>query len=142
MRDELRYRLNRWNGSTALGLLVARAGRATVRRGPRRLWLAEGHVLPVRPVFTIGDVVLSRRAGVDARPARLAHEARHAEQYAWFGGLPMLPLYAIAAALSWAVAGDRATANPFERAAGLADGGYGARQGRRARRPLWPFRSP
>lgn len=122
----MRSRLNLANGSTLLGLALARLGRAEVRRGPRRLWLAEGHRLPTpAAAFTVGDVLFHRRAqGFSGRPALLRHEARHAEQYAWCGGLPFVVLYAAAAALSWALAGDRGSANPFERLAGLADGGY------------------
>ena len=36
----------------------------------------------------------------------------------------MLPLYFIAAGLSWALTGDFGSRNVFERRAGLADGGY------------------
>jgi hypothetical protein len=36
----------------------------------------------------------------------------------------MLPLYGIAAALSWALTGDFGSRNVFERRAGLFDGGY------------------
>ena len=126
MDDALRSRLNLVNGSTLLGLALARVGGARVRRGPRRLWLAEGHRLPApASAFTVGDVLFHRRAGgFAAHPALLRHEARHAEQYAWCGGLPFVVLYGAAAVASWAVAGDRATANPFERLADLADGGY------------------
>jgi hypothetical protein len=36
----------------------------------------------------------------------------------------MLPLYLLAAGWSWLRGGDHGTHNVFERAAGLADGGY------------------
>lgn len=126
MDDALRSRLNLANGSTLLGLALARAGRARLRRGPRGLWLAEGHRLPTRSAaFAVGDVLFHRRpGGFTGRPALLRHEARHADQYAWCGGLPFLVLYGAAAGISWVVAGDRGTANPFERLAGLVDGGY------------------
>ena len=52
------------------------------------------------------------------------HEARHATQYAWCGGVLMVPLYLAAAAVSWALTGDFGARNVFERRAGLADGGY------------------
>jgi hypothetical protein len=51
----------------------------------------------------------------------------------------MLPLYAVAAGWSWLRSGDAASRNPFERLAGLADGGYrdaggvGLRERRRRR---------
>ena len=59
--------------------------------------------------------------------ALLRHEARHATQYAWCGGLLMLPLYFAAAGVSWLLSGDFGAWNVFERGAGLADGGYAAR---------------
>jgi len=52
------------------------------------------------------------------------HEERHSWQYALTLGLPMLPLYAVAAAWSYLLGGDYATHNVFEVRAGLADGGY------------------
>jgi hypothetical protein len=55
-------------------------------------------------------------------------------QYAWCGGLVMLPLYGGAALLSWALTGDFGARNVFERRAGLADGGYSAIR-RTIRRP-------
>jgi hypothetical protein len=36
----------------------------------------------------------------------------------------MVPLYLVAAAVSWALTGDTGCRNVFERRAGLADGGY------------------
>ena len=36
----------------------------------------------------------------------------------------MVPLYLVAAAVSWALTGDFGARNVFERRAGLADGGY------------------
>ena len=62
-----------------------------------------------------------------------AHEARHATQYAWCGGLLMLPLYGGAALVSWALTGDFGARNVFEQQAGLADGGYSPRE----LRPPW-----
>jgi hypothetical protein len=59
-------------------------------------------------------------------------------QYAWCGGLLMLPLYFAAAGASWLLSGSVGAWNPFERAANLADGGYTPRPLRRptaARRP-------
>ena len=125
---QVRRVLNAVNGSTLLGLGLALAGRAEVRPGPRGLLLATGYrlALPRRPAFTVGDVVLTPydRGWVDARPRLLAHEERHTWQYAACLGLPMLPLYAVAAAWSWLRTGDPGRANAFERLAGLADGGY------------------
>lgn len=112
-----------------LGLALAWAGGAGVR-GVR----ADGVVLttgyrwpvPAAPAFTVGDVVVLRR-GREAllhRPALLRHEVRHAAQWARCGGPPFLPLYLAACAWSLLRAGDAYSANVFERAAGLADGGY------------------
>ena len=119
---------NLLNGSTALGAGVAAAGGARLARGPRGLVLATGYRWPVptAPAFTVGNVVTTRhdRAWLAARPRMLRHEERHTWQYAACLGLPLLPLYAVAAAWSCLRGGDPAAHNAFERAAGLADGGY------------------
>jgi hypothetical protein len=129
---------NALNLSTAAGVGVAAAGRARLVRGPRGLLLATGYRLPLpaAPAFTVGNVVLTRHdeAWVAARPRLLAHEERHSWQYAACLGLPMLPLYLLAAGWSWARGGDPATHNVFERAAGLADGGYPLVSARERRR--------
>lgn len=124
----LKHVLNLVNGSTLLGLGLATAARASLQRGPRGLVLATGYRwrLPHASAFTLGNVVLSRHdtAWLHARPRLLAHEERHSWQYAVTLGLPMLPLYGVAAAWSWLRAGDPATHNLFETTAGLEDGGY------------------
>ena len=115
------------NLSTPLGLLVARLGRAGTAPGPDGLVLARGYRLrvPRAPAFTVGSVVLLRDGDVlDRRPQLLAHESRHATQYAVCLGPLMVPLYGLAALWSWLRAGDPATYNVFERLAGLEDGGY------------------
>lgn len=89
--------------------------------------------VPAAPAFTVGNVIIVTRrwrgpAPMQASAPRMfAHEARHATQYAWCGGLLMLPLYFAAAGASWAVCGDFAAWNIFERPAVLADGGYAGR---------------
>ena len=127
----LRARLviNLVNGSTVAGLGVALAGGTTLARGPEGLTIATGYRPPVPPsAFTLGNVVIvNRRRPGPLSPEVLAHEARHATQYAWCGGLLMLPLYFAAAGASWALSGDVAAWNAFERRAGLADGGYAGR---------------
>lgn len=123
--------VNAVNGSTLLGLLVARAGGARLRRGPQGLVLAEGYRLPIppAPAFTVGNVVVVRRADLLVRrPQLLAHEARHATQYVWCLGPALVPAYLVAAGWSWLRCGDVFTRNVFERRAGLADGGYPTRQ--------------
>ena len=138
--------LNIINLATRLGLLVARAGRSRIRPGPRGLVLASDYRLPVpsAPAFTIGNVVLSPRPAsyLDARPALLVHEERHSWQYAACLGLPMLPLYALGAAWSYVRGGDAGVHNPFERLAGLADGGYPLLSARERRRLATPRPTP
>ena len=78
------------------------------------------------PAFCVGNVIVARsdHATLATMPLLVAHEARHATQYACCAGLPMLPLYFLAAAVSWGLTGDFGARNVFERRAGLADGGY------------------
>ena len=80
--------------------------------------------MPPAPAFCLGNVIVTRLDGLDAGSALFRHEARHATQYAWCGGVVMVPLYLAAAAVSWALTGDFGARNVFERRAGLADGGY------------------
>ncbi len=130
--------LNAVNGSTLLGLGVAAAGRARLTRGPRGLVLATGYRLPVpaASAFTVGDVLVTRhrREWLDARPRLVRHEERHAWQYVACLGLPMLPLYLLAAGWSVLRGGDPGTHNAFERLAGLEDGGYPTLSARARRR--------
>lgn len=127
----LRRLANLLNGSTAVGLLLARLGGADVAPGPHGLRLAAGHrswfPAPRAPAVTVGDVVLLRMTREQAlrRPALLRHEARHAAQWAWWlGPLGFLPAYGLAAAWSWLRLRDAALGNWFEVDAGLEDGGY------------------
>ena len=129
--NRVRRTANLLNGSTLLGLLLARLGRAHVEPGPGDLRLAFGYRSPVpapnAPAVTVGDVVLLRidRADLATRPGLLAHEGRHAVQWAWWAGpLGFLPAYLLASLWSWLLVGDFATRNPFEVQAGLGDGGY------------------
>jgi hypothetical protein len=138
----VRLLANLLNGSTPAGLLVARLGQATPRRTRDGLLLARGYRLgvPRAPAFTLGNVVVLRApAPPGADPvgsvpvSLLRHEARHATQYALCGGVLMPLAYVGAAAWSWWRTGDFGSANPFERAAGLADGGYRERPVRASR---------
>jgi hypothetical protein len=121
---------NALNLSTVLGLALALSGRASLRRGPEALLVAEGYRLPLPKAgaFTVGGVVLVPHgllAGVEVRtPGTLAHEAAHSWQYFWCLGLPFLPLYGLASGWSWLRRGDPASGNWFERNAGLIRGGY------------------
>jgi hypothetical protein len=138
-RHKVRLAVNLVNGSTLAGLAVSAAGRARVARFPAGLLVAAGYRLPVpsAPAFTLGNVIITRRAGLEHDSPLFRHEARHTTQYAWCGGLLMLPLYFAAAGTSWVLSGDFGAWNVFERAAGLADGGY---KGRPLRTALtsWP----
>jgi hypothetical protein len=124
----LKLVVNVVNLSTLAGVLVGLIGRARFSRGPRGLLFATGYKLgfPIANAFTIGNTVLTRndRAWLDSRPLLVKHEERHSWQYLCLIGLPMLPLYAVAAGWSWLRTGDFASRNPFERLAGLVDGGY------------------
>ncbi len=129
-RGTLREAVNLATGATLLGLAVARVAGARLVSGPDRLLLAGGYRLrrPAAAAFTVGNVVVSRLPADElaARGTLLAHEARHATQWAALLGLPFLPAYLVASGWSWLRAGDPATANVFERRAGLAAGGYPA----------------
>jgi hypothetical protein len=128
MRPRLRVRqaVNLANGSTLAGLGVAAIGGARVARGADGLFLGTGYRLPVppAPAFCLGNVIITRRDAVPPDSALWRHEARHATQFAWCGGILMVPVYLAAAGLSWALTGDFGSRNVFERRAGLADGGY------------------
>lgn len=117
--------------ATPAGVALAVAGKARLRSGPHGLILATGYAgrfpAPRAPAVTVGDVVLLRwdDARVDASPAMLAHEARHAAQWAcWGGPAGFLPAYALACVWSWWRTRSFALGNVFERRAGLEDGGY------------------
>ncbi len=146
-RATRRRTANLLNGSTLLGLWLARRNGATLRPGPHGLWLAPAYPrrfpAPAAGAVCVGDVVLLRRGRpglaavdvMDTQPRLLDHEARHATQWArWCGPLGFLPAYGLASLWSWLRTGDAHSANAFEQAAGLADGGYRVRPLRRLRR--------
>jgi hypothetical protein len=128
MRPGLRVRqaVNLANGSTVAGLGVAVVGGARLARSVDGLVTATGYRLPVppAPAFCLGNVILTRDDDINPRSPLFRHETRHATQYAWSGGVAMVPLYLMAAGVSWALTGDFGARNIFERLAGLADGGY------------------
>lgn len=130
-RVRLRRAVNAFSLATPLGLALARYGRAQVDAGPDGLLLATGYSArlpaPRAPAITVGDVVLLRmsRQRALARPGLIAHESRHATQWAcWLGPWGFLLAYGLASLWSLLRVGDAATANPFEVRAGLVDGGY------------------
>ncbi|MDO5736252.1 MAG: hypothetical protein Q4P15_07230 [Propionibacteriaceae bacterium] len=125
------------NLSTPLGIIVALAGGARLRM-VNGLVVAECAVLPgiSASAMTIGSVVLIRGRTLEEAtrriPGLLEHEGHHAHQWAYCFGLPFIPLYMAATGWSWLRSADRAAANLFEVQAGLALGGYTARD----KRPL------
>jgi hypothetical protein len=125
-RLRIRQAVNLANGSTLAGLGVAALGGAAVTRSVDGLFTGTGYRLPVppAPAFCLGNVLVTRGEAIDPASRLFRHEARHATQFAWCGGVFMLPLYLAAAGVSWALTGDFGARNVFERQAGLADGGY------------------
>ncbi|MFF0577304.1 hypothetical protein [Streptosporangium saharense] len=131
----VRRTLNYLNLSTPFGLLLVRLGGARRTAGPDGLILAYGYRIPfpVAGAFTVGNVVLTRSGEGDLTESLIRHEGRHASQYMVCAGLPMLPLYVVAVAVSVLVCGDPASWNVFERLANLEDGNY-------TRKSPWWFR--
>jgi len=134
------------NLSTPAGMALARVGASRPRRARNGIWLVHDYRLaaPPAPAFTLGSVVFLRaglpgpgRDPVGVVPRRLLdHEERHVTQYAWCGGVAMPVLYVAAAGWSWLRTGDFASRNPFERHAGLVDGGYQERPVRSVPAPV------
>jgi hypothetical protein len=118
--------VNLGNFSTLAGLGVAVAGGARIAPSVDGLVTATGYRLPVppAPAFCLGNVILTRGDDIVVGSPLFRHEARHATQFAWSGGVAMVPLYLAAAAVSWVLTGDFGARNVFERLAGLTDGGY------------------
>jgi hypothetical protein len=128
LRHRIRLVGNMLNLTTIIGLLLARAGGAQLHRRSDGIWLATGYRFrfPVASAFCVGNLLISHH-DLDfllARPKLLLHEERHSWQYLLFVGPLYWPFYGIAMAWSLLRTGDRGAANPFEIAAGLADGGY------------------
>lgn len=130
MRFRYRVRLvgNVVNLTTIIGLLLARAGSAQLHSRPRGIWLATGYRFgfPVASAFCVGNILISHHSLDDllTRPKLLLHEERHSWQYLLFVGPLYWPFYGLGMVWSLLRTGDRGSANPFEIAAGLADGGY------------------
>jgi hypothetical protein len=126
--QQIRRLANLVNGTTLLGLAVARAAGTVVSRGPRGLVIASGYrwPIPIAGAFTMGNVIICRIRAEEltSNAALLGHEEEHCRQYACCLGLPFLPLYFLAAGWSQLRTGNPATGNFFERRAGLEAGGY------------------
>ncbi len=124
----------RWNlpiaGAFTIGdVILTKGGFAWGRPSRAKPDALPDTVLPdtVLPDTAIPDTVLPNTAIPDTV---LAHEARHAWQWAVLGA-GFLPGYLAAMTWSWLMTGDLASRNVFERLAGLADGGYVERPRRR-----------
>ena len=117
------------NGTTLVGLLIAVGTGAKLRRGPGGVLIAEGYraPLPKQTCFTVGSVIMTRKSAEwlthELHVDLLAHETRHANQYAVLGPL-FWPAYWLACGYSYATTGSYGVRNVFERHAGLAGGGY------------------
>jgi hypothetical protein len=131
--------LNWLNLSTLLGLGIAKVGGASIVRRGRGTYLATDYRFgfPVASAFTVGSVITSSHdlAYFVERPVLLQHEDRHCTQYAFVLGVVMLPLYFLCVGISYAIAGDHSSYNPFERLANLADGNYPPPRTRFSRKP-------
>lgn len=125
------------NLSTPLGIALAALGRGRLRR-VGTLIVADSARLPFlnASAMTVGSVVLIPGRTLEEvqtiLPDLVGHEEEHAWQWAVCLGLPFIPLYFAAAGWSLLRCGDRASANLFERQAGLRRGGYPERP----KRPL------
>ena len=132
--ERLRWVINWLNLTTIAGVAVARLGRTRPHPAAAGLYVAPRYRIAFPPAgaFTLGNVIITRHDAdyVCGDPALWRHETRHTTQYAWLGPL-FWPAYALGAAYSWVVSGHPGSHNPFEVAAGLADGGYPRRPLRR-----------
>ena len=121
--------INWINLSTLLGLLVARIGGTTRHRRGRGTYVCTGYRFgfPVAGAFTIGSVIITKHdldwlseSGQCCSSTRTgtAPSTRSSSDPV------MLPLYFVSVGISYLLAGDHSSYNPFERLAGLDDGGY------------------
>ncbi len=122
----VRQVVNYVNLSTPVGLFIALIGGARPRRGEQGLIYAHGYRIPfpVAGAFTVGNVILTKHEDGYLSGKLLDHESRHATQYMACVGLPMLVFYVAAVGVSFAICGNPASWNVFERLADLDDGGY------------------
>jgi len=94
MRARLRVRqaVNLVNGSTLAGLGVAALGGAAIARSADGLLTGAGYrqAVPPAPAFCVGNVIVTRRDAIDPGSRLFRHEARHATQFAWCGGVLMI----------------------------------------------------
>ena len=96
------------------------------------MFVCSGSPLATRGGTTFGDVFLVKDGDVNVltdgsnldNEALLAHEARHAAQWAAFGQSTYVQYYAKETLKSFALTGDPGCANWFEFDAGPLEGGY------------------
>lgn len=133
----LRRRLTWINGSTLVGLAIARAAAGKRLRTPEGVIVAGNYRLsvPKQKCFTVGAVIMTRTEPewllAPERAELLAHEMRHVGQYAVLGPL-FFPAYWVACGWSYLLTRSYGARNVFERRAGLHAGGY-------RERPLRPW---
>jgi hypothetical protein len=117
------------NGTTALGLLLAVATGARLRRGRHGVLIAENYrfKVPRATCFTVGSVIITKRSAewllAEERARLFSHECRHCGQYAFLGPF-FWPAYWAACGWSIALTRSYGVRNWFEKNAGLADGNY------------------
>lgn len=114
---------NLLNGSTAAGRAwaLARGGHCSPAKGLMTLCTGmNGGVPPGGHAFTIGNVVMTEDTGL--RPGELAHETKHANQWAVLG-LSFVPDYFTAMGISEGTNHGQFW-NVFEANAGFKGGGY------------------
>ncbi len=126
----VRNAANWCNLSTPLGLAVAAVGGARIRRGRRGTIICDGYRwrFPIGGAYTLGSVITTHAPSFDDleahNPGLFEHEEAHTWQFAYSLGLVYLPIYCAMMGWSWLVTGDKASANLYERGAGLREGGY------------------
>jgi hypothetical protein len=117
------------NGTTLVGLAIAKLTGATIRRGRDGVLIAENYArtIPRNTCFTVGSVIITKRTAEwllhEKRSALFDHESRHVSQYAVLGPL-FWPAYYLCCGYSYAMTGSYGCRNALEKHAGLHAGGY------------------
>jgi len=136
MDNNKRQRLNRFNLSTPLGLLIAKIFGGKTIQLENGLYMNYGRKGKYQKaeVITVGDVLLvtfnkdcphcQQKDLYKLSPKLLRHELKHSEQYAKFGGIIFLALYLFASIKSYIQYKNIWQGNIYEIQAGLEDGGY------------------
>ncbi|MFD0523385.1 hypothetical protein [Paractinoplanes durhamensis] len=129
------------NLSTPAGVLMALIGGAKPHRTASQYRMIHAFPYQLRwprgTVFTLGNVVVSRRDTTTLPAEFLYHERRHSTQYAWCLGILALIPYTIACGWSWLLTGSFSARNVFEKRAGNGSGGYYSHPLRPLSRRAW-----